>query len=85
MQEYDTNCLQDVVESVKTNLFQALLSVNYKIALQVSEAVYLLSRKEFPEKWKGLAKTLASFLKADVEMYEKELVCLKTLLKIFKK
>jgi len=83
--EYDTACLQDVIEAIKSNLVQAMLSANYKIALQVSEAIYLLSKKEFPEKWKSLAQTLAGFLKGDTEMYEKELVCLKTLLKIFKK
>ena len=73
------------METVKANIIQAMLSTTYKIALQIAEAIYFLSKKEFPERWKILAHSLASFLKGDSNMYEKELVVLKTLLKIFKK
>lgn len=59
--------------------------MNYKISLQLSEAVYILSKKEFPERWRVLAQTLASVLKCDPNNLERELIALKTLLKIFKK
>ena len=73
------------METVKANIIQAMLSTTYKIALQIAEASDFLSKKEFPERWKVLALSLARFLKGDSNMYEKELVVLKTLLKIFKK
>lgn len=59
--------------------------MNYKISLQISEAVYLLSKKEFPDRWRVLARTLASALKGDPNNFEGELIALKTMLKIFKK
>lgn len=62
-----------------------MFSTNYKVALQVSEAIYLLSKKEFPERWRVLASNLASVLKGNENMYEQELIALKTMLKIFKK
>lgn len=73
------------MEAIKANIIEVLGNSQYKIALQIAETIYLISKKEFPEKWRSLAKTLAINLKGDPCYYERELVSLKTMLKIFKK